>query len=196
MGCGASYENEMVFTSCFKNWIVALQKLPDTKTNESRSNVKNPKYAKFMADKLMVIGIVHKLDPYQKTNAITNSKSRYQSILFKKGEIVWAPYFDENSDEAYGEGIEYFKSYEAAFHDEMPDNYSGTYKLWYATGNLCVQCTIKNGKKDGLYKQWYGDGDPWYECFYENEKENGVSKLWLKSCGRYEESIYKDGIKQ
>ena len=50
-----------VFKSCSHDWIVVLRKLPDTNTNESRPVV-DPNCAKFRADKLQVVDIIHKFD--------------------------------------------------------------------------------------------------------------------------------------
>ena len=60
-----------VFKSCSHVWIVVLQKLPDTITNESRS-VADPNCAKFRADKLSVVDIIHKFDQTT-TDSICNS---------------------------------------------------------------------------------------------------------------------------
>ena len=52
-----------VFKSC-GNYIVVLQKLLDTITNESRSDVSNAMYANYRANKLRVILIINKFVPF------------------------------------------------------------------------------------------------------------------------------------
>lgn len=49
-----------------KMWLVVMEKLEDTKTNESRKDVRNTNRAKFRADKLKVIKIFD-MDDIKKT---------------------------------------------------------------------------------------------------------------------------------
>ena len=60
---GSSSSSSSSSSQCYKkcgDYIVTMKKLPDTITNESRRNVVDPLYAKFRADKLMVVSIEHK----------------------------------------------------------------------------------------------------------------------------------------
>ena len=64
-------DSSYVFKSCSRDWIVVLQKLPDTITNESRSVV-DLNCAKFRANKLFVVDIIHKFYQTITCNFILN----------------------------------------------------------------------------------------------------------------------------
>ena len=76
-----------VFKSCSRDWIVVLQKLPDTITNESRFVV-DADCAKFRANKLQVVDIIHKFDQTITCDSIWNSVYAGKQMEYKRGEIV------------------------------------------------------------------------------------------------------------
>ncbi len=96
------------YKSCGINWIVKMEKLPDTITNENRKDVVNKLTAKFRANKLKVTDIFNKFDN-TKINEITNSCFTKQ-LTYKIGEIVVADNFDPNIDNVCSSGIHYFNS--------------------------------------------------------------------------------------
>jgi antitoxin component YwqK of YwqJK toxin-antitoxin module len=181
-----------VFKSCLKKWIVVLHKLTDTITNESRSNAKDLMYAKFRANKLLVVCVVNKFTQKSIDN-ITNSVHKEKTIIYKKGEIIEVNDFDENLENICAPGIHYFKSPEAAFYYEIPNNYFGLYKLWYGSGQLGVECTYKNGTKDGLYQLWNPDGQLRFKYAYKDGKIDGLLKKWYYNGQLEIECTFKDG---
>ena len=72
-------DEETVYKSCKKEWIVVLKKLPTTRTNEKRSDVVNSKCAKFRANELKVIGIFNKFDCLKTIKTIGNDDYKYDS---------------------------------------------------------------------------------------------------------------------
>ena len=82
-------DSSYVFKSCSHDWIVVLQKLPDTITNESRSVV-DADCAKFRANKLLVVDIIHKFDQIITCDSIRNSVYADEQMEYKKGEIIEA----------------------------------------------------------------------------------------------------------
>jgi antitoxin component YwqK of YwqJK toxin-antitoxin module len=180
------------FKSCSAEWIVILKKLEDTKTNESRVDVKNSIYAKFRANKLFVVDIIHKLTD-QTTNEITNSVYTYRKITYKKGEIVEIYDFDTNLNDICSSGIHYFQKADAAFYYELPVNYTGLYKEWYDNGQLEIECAYKNGILNGTYQLWYGNGQLEMECTYKDGKKDGLRRKLYENGQLKVECTYKDG---
>ena len=108
-------DSSYVFKSCSHNWIVVLQKLPDTITNESRSVV-DADCAKFRANKLRVVVIIHKFDQTNTCDSIRNSAYADKKMEYKRGKIIEVEDFDKNLNEVYTTGIHYYKTMKAAFH--------------------------------------------------------------------------------
>jgi antitoxin component YwqK of YwqJK toxin-antitoxin module len=187
-----SSSEEYVFKSCFKEWIVVLKKLPNTKTNESRFYVVSSQYAKFRADKLLVVDIVHKFTD-QTINEIENSVYRERTIKYTKGEIATVLDFDENLNQVCSTGIHYFKNAEAAFYYELDGVENGPYKKWYENGQLNLECAYKNGKKNGLYKLLRSDDQPEVKCAYKNGELDGEYKKWNENGQLKLECTYNDG---
>src|SRR5271170_1546949 len=62
------------------DWLIIMQKLVDTKTNEARKGVINKNCAKFRADRLKVVDIINVYDPKRilSNGYVTNE---YENIL-------------------------------------------------------------------------------------------------------------------
>ena len=121
-----------VFKSCGK-YIVVLEKLPDTITNESRSNISDPIYAKYRANKLRVVLIINKFDQSDIIKEIENT-FYHKKIRYEKDKIVEVYDHDMKFNEVYTEGIHYFRTIEQAFYWQLFDFnllYTGKYIQWY-----------------------------------------------------------------
>jgi antitoxin component YwqK of YwqJK toxin-antitoxin module len=187
--------------------------LPQTITNEFRSGIKDPNHARFIANKLLVVDIVHKFND-SKINEINNKFN----IPCKKHEIINDNDFTSECEITDFDGFNsYYKNPSNAFYYKIPDNYSGQYKSWYTNGQLKIQytlkysklngnskkwyengnlkeeCTYKNGEYDELYRMWYYNGILDIECIYKNGKKNGPHKEWYENEQLREEYTYKDG---
>jgi antitoxin component YwqK of YwqJK toxin-antitoxin module len=180
-----------VFKSCSINWIVVLKKLQDTKTNESRYNVKNSMYAKFRANKLLVVDIMHKFND-ESIGKITNCSYEDKTITYKKCKTVEVSDFDENINNICTPGIHYFKSPEAAFYYELINVENGICKKWYENGQLHSEGTFKGNKLNGSCKNWYRNGKLQEECTYKNGKLDGLYRQWYSNGQLKEECTYKD----
>jgi hypothetical protein len=123
----ASYieSEEYVYKSCY-NYIVVLLKLADTKTNESRSKITNPLYAKYRANKLKVIAIVHKFDPTKLITEVENSSYERNKVIYKVGKILEISDYDDDLENVCSTGIHYFKTVEPAFYYDL-EKYYPTY---------------------------------------------------------------------
>src|SRR5438128_5301429 len=102
-----------VFKSCQNDYIVVLQKLDDSKTNEHRKDVVDARYAKFRADRLIVVRIYNKCNG-EEIQTITNSVYSKKTITYTCNEIVEVTDYDEDINKVCSSGIHYFKTEEAA----------------------------------------------------------------------------------
>jgi hypothetical protein len=126
-------ENDSVKT------IVILQKLKNTKTNESRKDIIDAKYAKFRADKLLVVLIFDINNPdieYESTMNFTKLFCHPLIVtLYEKGNIINPDDFDVDLEKVCATGIHYFKTIDAAFYYRiMPENYTDEWKRYFDNG--------------------------------------------------------------
>jgi hypothetical protein len=126
--------NKYVFISC-RNYIIVLEKLHDTITNESKlSDISNPLYAKYRANKLRVILIINKFEPFDVITEIQED-----SIMkYETDKIVEVDDYDMDLDQVFTTGIHYFNTIEQAFYWKIIDfnpTYTGKYMCWYHNGN-------------------------------------------------------------
>jgi antitoxin component YwqK of YwqJK toxin-antitoxin module len=143
----------LVYKSCHP-YIVTLEKLPDTKTNECRKDIKFPQYAKYRANKLLVKSIIHKLSG-EEIDEIKNT-IYHKKITYTKNQIIKCDNYDENIDVVRGAGIHYYLSKEVALNLEL----SGDHKY------------------NGLYNEWYDNGQLEYEGYFNGSTANGSHKVY------------------
>jgi antitoxin component YwqK of YwqJK toxin-antitoxin module len=208
-----------VFKSC-GNYIIVLQKLPDTITNESRSEISDPMYAKYRANKLRVILIINKFDPFDVIKQIKNTSYIDKTIIYKTDKIVKVKDYNMNLDEVYTKGLHYFKTIKQAFYWDIVDlnpKYTGSYIEWYNNGNKSCEGIYLYGKEIGQWSSWYENGNnkklgiyyngkeigkwiSWhengnkeYEGEYFNGKQTGIWIHWFSNGIKWEEGEYLDG---
>jgi antitoxin component YwqK of YwqJK toxin-antitoxin module len=128
--------------------------------NESRTDVKNPKYAKFRADRVKVICIFSKLNPNIKINAIENTSYKKRNLTYIVGRYIGVSNYDNNLNNVCAPGIHYYKSVEAAFYHEITYNtiYTGKYCVWLDDGSKYAEYNFVDGKQHGIYTEWYENG--------------------------------------
>ena len=120
------------------DWLIVLQKLIDTKTNENRINIFDPNYAEYLADKLKIIFIVSKYFPTENVLEIVLFDC-HELINLKVNNII---YKSENFRLCFYNNIE-----PAYYQDIVNENYTNIYKSWYDNGLLSSEGNYKNGKK-------------------------------------------------
>ena len=54
----------------------------------------------------------------------------------------------------------------------------GSFKRFYASGNIEAEANYKDGKLDGAYKHYYENGNIIMECTYKDRKLEGVFKKY------------------
>lgn len=133
-----------------KKWIVVMQKMDDTDTNESRNDVKDKRFAKFRADKLKVVNILDVNNPTITKKAIVNTYNHDDEFLlvtsYEVGKIVVPHEFDRDDDMICSGGIHYFRTLIAAyFYRENPIDFTGRWFEFYDNG-IAIMLACENGK--------------------------------------------------
>lgn len=176
-----------------RKWLVILRKLPDTKTNEKRQNVINPKCAKFRANKLKVIKIINVDDPSITKKHILN-KFNNNELCYRVGDTVISDLYDENINVTCSHGIHYFKTIRAAyFYESIPTKHCGKWIEWHDNGNKSETGEYLNGKQIGSWISWYDNGTKNITGNYLNGEKNGKWTQWYDSGNKREEGAYLNG---
>jgi hypothetical protein len=210
---------DCVYKQCRDRWIVIMKLLPDTRTNETRNNVRDAQYAKFRANKLKVLVIFSIKNPSKRMRAIINEYAMTQ-IKYKVNKIVRPDAFDNNLNVVCGNGVHYFKSIDAAFYWDWGARrftsgqwcqwyengqivYKGDYQnrkkighwcKWYENGQIAREGDYQNGKEIGHWRSWHSNGQIVYEGDYQNDgKRTGHWRHWYSSGQMSEEGDYQDG---
>ena len=184
-----------VYQSCKTEWIVILEKIDDTHTNESRANIYYSNHAVVRASHLNVILIFNKFNP---TVTVTEIKSsiwpQYYyddgfllcgSFIFKVNDLVYSDSFNDNDlDTIRSPGIHYYKSIETAFYLELDlykKTYTGQLVGWYPNGQKSFEGDFINGLENGKWIGWYESGQKHYEQNYIDGFESGHSVGWYEN---------------
>uniref|UniRef100_A0A6C0ECD2 Uncharacterized protein n=1 Tax=viral metagenome TaxID=1070528 RepID=A0A6C0ECD2_9ZZZZ len=164
-------DNTFVYKSCQK-YVIILQKLHDTVTNENRTMVKDSNYAIFCANKLLVVEIFNKLVPYETINKISN-KSFLNNMTYEKGKIIEVKKFDHWKTEynmSYVDkyGINYYNTLEPAYYHKLNKYIDNVQiKNWYTTtGTIAETITYENGTMIN-YESWDTNGAKITEASYD-----------------------------
>lgn len=167
-------------------YLVILEKLDDTITNENREYVANTFYATFRADKLKVVAIID-------TNEFSNTKScilssfriNYKCVvtIYEVGEIVYPDYFDPDINNLYSNGIHYFKTIEPAYYYNryFQENYTGLHRCWTDNGSLICEGQYLNGLRSETWTHYYSDGKKLSEGSYLESEESGKWFSWYNN---------------
>lgn len=127
--------------------LVTLQLLDESKTNEMRSNVVDSEFAKYRANKALVVSIEDVLDE----NEVKEGYSQYNpTFLYRVGEIVESE-FDDNTNKVCSSGIHYFKTKDQAKWYFLKPRDDGGYKEYYDNGQLKIHAIYFSGKLNGEY---------------------------------------------
>lgn len=136
--------NSYVYKSCCdvsdgggdteREWLVILQKLNDTKTNEMRNNIVDKNCAKFRANKLKVIKIFNMINP-KITKEFVINKFCGSEIKYEINKIVQPDCYDDDINNVCTGGIHYYKTMAPAYYYRVPpDDYTGSWIAWYNSG--------------------------------------------------------------
>jgi len=125
------------FKSCQIEWIVVLELLDCSITNENRQNIIDDQYASYRADKVKVVMIFNKFSPNPKSNmsSIKNDIFKQTTINYTVGSIIESDSFNENLEIVNTHGIHYYKSLLLAYQEQLLDT-NGKHKYWHDNGQL------------------------------------------------------------
>lgn len=198
--------SKYVFKMCVDNdspsrkcWLVVLEKLSDTVTNENRKVIDH-RYAKYRADKLKVVEIINPDNPDETCerithNAVINSKSATNTV-YVKNEVVIADSYDNDVDNVCANGIHYFRSIEPAYYfRKVPRKHHGKWKSWYRTGQIARDFSYNHGKLHGTIRAWHKNGMLAYGMLYNNGKKYGTQNEWYENGNKRSETTYVNGKK-
>ena len=173
-----------VFKSCQKDWIVVLEKIEDTITNENRqADIYDYDFATFRGSHFKVASIINKftLEPVY---TITNSCFLKSTVTYVVGEIVCADIFDPHSNNVISNGIHYFLSIDQAFYYELDTkgDYNGKFVEWFANGKLrCARFYV-----DGIKFGQSIEINEWNKMtiiayFYKKKEEAIFKEIYLEN---------------
>lgn len=185
----ASYltDNKYVYWKVV-NCIVVLEKLKNTITNESRSDVMCKEYALFRANQLSVVKIID-IMTQESFNGI--KKRRYYEV----GEIVEDYDYDENVNDVHSNGIFYFLRLEPAFYYNKKVDDNETYVQWYDNGQKKLECTLCDGMVQGKSFIWHRNGVKYAEYNNIDGKLEGKCLEWFDDGTLSIEWNFKNGLK-
>jgi antitoxin component YwqK of YwqJK toxin-antitoxin module len=185
-----------------KGVIIIMQKVNGdnpTITNESRTNVFYPNYAKFRASHLKVILIFDIDDPDVIYSGVVSSY--YKHIFSTKieseyivGQIIYPDKFDNNLNVVCSSGIHYFKTIDSAFYYRYRStSYTGKWISYNDNGAKESEIEYLNGEKNGVCNTWFENGHKEIEEIYVNNKKNGKCIEYFKNEHKKGEIEYVDG---
>ena len=176
---------EIVYKSCY-DFIIKMQKLTDTITNEDREIFKtNPltdrQKASYKTNKMLVIDIYHKFTG-EKKDEISESVSKDLKYVYKVGEITESNYGKEEAE--FYEWFHYYLEEDRARYNEplMADcvNYlNGFVKLYDYNGILMDEKNYLNGKLNGECLGYWCDGRIRTRENYLNNEQIGKNIIYL-----------------
>lgn len=184
--------------------VVTLEIPDDAKTNITRDDIVDKRYAKYRCDKAKVIDIEDCLGR-KYSMAFSRFYRGYPSSKYILGEVITEKNYNEDVNVVCGEGIHFFIDKDVAFLyglDSTIRRYyedrklHGEYKEWWDNGQLMIQGYYTNGKLHGEYKTWWDNGQLDTQCMYSNGLRTGEYTSWHKNGKLQLKKTYVDGKEQ
>uniref|UniRef100_A0A6C0EAX7 Uncharacterized protein n=1 Tax=viral metagenome TaxID=1070528 RepID=A0A6C0EAX7_9ZZZZ len=198
-------DDKTVYNKC-NRYILILEKLEDTLTNESRSDVVDKYHAQFKANKLLVKKIIDVVTLEEKDRCDSHSLGSHLSsmgisnkIIYKTGKEYIAGQILENSNTdfslPYPIGETYYLTLEKAYFNVINTKLrrNGKNYSWYDNGQKREEYTIIDKKINGKYEEWYENGKKRRECNYVNDKLDGKYEEWHENGKKKIKCVYVDG---
>lgn len=186
------------------DWLIILERTPNTRTNEYRQSVVNVKTAKHRGTEFNVTMIVNIYDPTKTLDTFTNTAMGWIStITYKVGDIIKPEHpFEEDLNQICASGIHFFIDvFKAIGWGRWPNEVTHFTGLWIDHGDNGENtrlCTYFNGKKHGTEKLWSDDidGNPTLsETEYVHGLQHGIGKTWYENGQILSEEYYLNGIR-
>src|SRR3989344_661419 len=169
--------------------IIVLEIPTDAKTNEDRTGIVDPLYAKYRCDKAQVVRIYNQKtgEEQQETMNVISSRGTQK---YEVGKMITVDY-DENKTNVCSKGIHYFKTEDQAkMFNLEPKTYTGPYQEWYDNGQMYIKCNNVNGYPEGEYQRWHRNGQLAKKCNYVNGNLEGEDCEWHSNGQMAEKSNY------
>ena len=103
--------------------------------------------------------------------------------------------FNKNLDTVCTEGIQYFKTKEAAlswFYGQVGENFpDGKWTTWYENGQKRYEGIYKDDEYDGKWIWWYENGNKETEGTYKDGIQDGKWTQWWNDGSEVYEGIYQ-----
>jgi antitoxin component YwqK of YwqJK toxin-antitoxin module len=177
-------------------WVIVMKKTKNTRTNEARMDVADPRHAKFRANELKVIKIFNKNNPKLTKRFVVN-KYKERILKYMVGKVVKIDDYDENIEEVCSKGIHYFKTLETAYYyGDMQKNYTGIWTCWHDNGKKASDGYYVNGKQSGQWICWYDNEKKSTEGCYINGEKTGRWVYWYANGDKMYEDSYVNGVLQ
>jgi len=190
----------MVYKSCQQNYIIILQKLDDTITNESRNFpiCGNKLCAKYRGNKFKVIEIFHKFTLERileiKSPTYYNDKTwKCENIIYKKDQTIKVNNYDKDNNVICGRGIHYFKKIDVSFYYQLFLIDNGLYFTWHDNGNIKYIYSYENQKQTGESLEYYENTIQSKKCNYVDGVLNEDFVEWYENGNIWRKCNYVDG---
>lgn len=124
-------------------WIIVYEKIPDCENDENRSNIVSIKYAEYHTDKLKVVLIFNKYNPFLTIKSHASIPEICGLIVYDVGKIL------QKKDVK----LRYYKSIIVPyFFNYLNSTYTGFYVNWYESGLISQKGYYFNGERQGVWK--------------------------------------------
>lgn len=172
-----------------------MKKIPQTSTNEARTNIINSNCAKFRANTFEVVLIINIFDlddrPQHITNTYVDSNGITYMIFYTVNRPVVPHHYDCSPENVCSTGIHYFNTIEPAyFYRVLPIDYTGVWKCWYETGQLMSECNYVLGERHGQCVMWHENGQKSLDCNYIDDKLVGKRLQWHPNGNILRKEVY------
>jgi len=173
--------NKYFFTSCKQQYIVVMKNTIDRLCGVRFYPDSQSKSAMYYTNELMVVDIIHKLNPNETINEISGTR-------YAIGKVVNSNPFGEHKE------INYYVKIKPAFHSEIYRIENGLWYSWHDNGQMYERGNYIDGKKDGMWITWYKNGGITLEQ-YLNGKQHGKHVCYHCNGKKIKEGEYVDGKK-
>jgi hypothetical protein len=178
------------------DYIVILEKLTETITNESRTHVYDDDFADFRGSIFLVARIFDKFAPTETVSSVTSSKYGKKTVLYTTGQTIKPDSFDMNLNNIRSNGIYYYKTVTPAFYSELEKNssYTGNYISYHDNGRVKRSGSYASGLRTGTWNKYYASGRIYKTGAYTTGERTGLwiayhdfadtdekSNVWIKS---------------
>jgi len=166
-----------------ESYIIVLERLPITETNEERSDVMVKQYATFRGNAFRTIAIVNSMNPNKTLNTITNHEET--KTIYTVNQIVVPDGYNKDISKVCCKGIHFFKDLKAAYYYNLPLlSFTGKHIHYFHNGCKRAEYTYVNGKLSGKVITYYENCNIADVEEYIDGKRYGKTTKYYKNGGK------------